>query len=79
MANVRRTSLNLDLDLVAEARAALGTSGTTETVHRALEDVAYRAAAKWLAEMRFDDLEPDWLENLRASDHYAPDEHDRVE
>ncbi len=78
MAKVKRTSLNLDFDLVDQAKDALGTSGTTETVHRALEEVWRREAAKRLAEWRFDHLEPDWLETLRAGDHYAPDEHDRV-
>ena len=76
---MRRTSLNLDFDLVERAKAELGTANTTETVTRALEEVWNRAAAKRLAEWRFDHLEPDWLEKLRASDHYAPDEHERVE
>jgi hypothetical protein len=75
---VRRTSLNLDFDLVEEAKAALGTAGTTDTVNQALEDVARRAALKRLAEGRFDHLEPDWLEKLRASDFWAPDEHERA-
>ena len=79
MANVRRTSINLDFDLVEHAKDALGTSGTTETVHAALEEVWRLAAAKRMAEWRFDHLEPDWLEKLRSGDHYAPDEHDRVE
>jgi len=35
----RHTTLNIDPDLVAEARRALGTRGTTDTVHAALEDV----------------------------------------
>ncbi len=34
---VKRTSLNLDLKLVAEARDELGTKNTTDTVHAALE------------------------------------------
>jgi len=79
MANVRRTSLNLDFELVERAKADLGTSGTTETLHRALEEVTRRAALERLANWSFDHLEPDWLENLRSGDHYAPDEHDRVE
>ena len=73
---MRRTSINLDFDLVERAREVLG---TTETVHAALEEVWRLAAAKRLAEWRFDHLEPDWLEKLRSGDHYAPDEHDRVE
>ena len=54
MANVRRTSINLDLELVDKAKQALGTSGTTETVHRALEEAWRREALKRLAEWRFD-------------------------
>ena len=50
MANVRRTSLNLDFELVERAKKALGTSGTTETVHRALEEVWRLEAARRLAE-----------------------------
>jgi hypothetical protein len=50
---VRRTSLNLDLDLVAEARSILGSNGTTDTVHRALEEVVRREKLKWLAEHDF--------------------------
>jgi Arc/MetJ family transcription regulator len=36
MANVKRTSMFLDRDLVEEAGAALGTKGPTETVHAAM-------------------------------------------
>ena len=43
MANVRRTSMNLDLELVEQAKAELGTSGTTETVHAALAEIVKRA------------------------------------
>jgi Arc/MetJ family transcription regulator len=78
MASVRRTSINLDFDLVEHAKDALGTTGTTETVHAALEEVSRIAAAKRLAEWRFDHLEPDWLEKLRAGDFWAPDEHERA-
>ena len=65
MANVRRTSLNLNLELVAEARDALGTKGTTDTVHRALEEVVRRGALERLATWSFDHLPPDWLEQER--------------
>ncbi len=59
MPNVRRTSLNLDFELVDRAKKALGTSGTTETVHRALEEVWRRNALERLAKRRFeiDDIE----------------------
>ena len=47
---VKRTSLNLDLDLVADARSVLNTRGTTDTIHRALEDVVRRDRLQALAE-----------------------------
>jgi Arc/MetJ family transcription regulator len=61
----RRTSLNLDVDLVAQARDVLGTNGTTDTVHRALEDVVRRARLRELAAETFDDLTPEALDDLR--------------
>jgi Arc/MetJ family transcription regulator len=62
MARVKRTSLNLDFDLVEEARTELGTNGTTDTIHRALEEVVRRAAIERLLEIRFDDVDNDQLE-----------------
>jgi Arc/MetJ family transcription regulator len=73
MARIKRTSLNLDFELVEKARAELGTNGTTDTVHRALQEVVRRAALKRLTEVRFDHLPPNWLEELRRSEH-DPDE-----
>jgi Arc/MetJ family transcription regulator len=64
---VKRTSLNLDLELVAEAREVLQTTGTTDTIHRALEDVVRRERLRELAEERFDDLSPEALDQLRAT------------
>lgn len=53
---VKRTSLNLDLDLVAKAREALGSNGTTDTIHRALEEVVRREKLRRLTEYDFSDL-----------------------
>jgi hypothetical protein len=64
---VKRTSLNLDLELVAQARDVLGTTGTTDTIHHALEDVIRRERLRALAERRFDDLSPEALDQLRAT------------
>jgi Arc/MetJ family transcription regulator len=36
---IRHTTLNLDMDLVEEARRVLKTEHVTETVHRALREV----------------------------------------
>jgi hypothetical protein len=74
MRMVRRTSLNLQTDLVDEARAVLGTRTTTDTVHRALEEVVRRRKLDELAEWTFDHLEEGWLEELRRPRTAAPEE-----
>ena len=51
---IKRTSLNLRLDLVAQARAELGTNGTTDTVNPALEEVVRQAAFRRLGEWRIE-------------------------
>ena len=61
---IKRTSINLELDLVAAAREVLGSSGTTDTVHRALEDVVRREKLRRLAE--YDFSEYDEKERRRA-------------
>ena len=61
---VKRTSLNLDLDLVGQAREVLGSNGTTDTVHRALEEVVRREKLRRLAE--YDFSEYDEAERRRA-------------
>jgi hypothetical protein len=60
---IKRTSLNLDLGLVASARDVLGTKGTTETVHRALEDVVRREKLRRLADWKIE-LTPEEEERL---------------
>jgi hypothetical protein len=64
---IKRTSLNLELDLVAEARDILATRGTTDTIHRALEDVVRRERLRRLAKEPFEDLTLETLEQLRAT------------
>jgi len=63
---IKRTSLNLDLDLVSRARDVLDTRTTTETIHRALDEVVRREALRKLAEWRPDFTLED-LERLRGS------------
>lgn len=67
MPMVKRTSLNLELDLVAQARDVLDTSGTTDTIHRALEEVVRRERLRLLALEPFEDLTLESLEQLRAT------------
>jgi Arc/MetJ family transcription regulator len=64
---IRRTSMNLDTDLVAQARDLLGTNGTTDTIHRALSEVVLRERRKRAAALRFDDLTPEALDELRRT------------
>ena len=63
---IRRTSLNLDLDLVQAAKAILHTVETTETIHRALADVVRHERLRRLTERRFE-LADDELAALRRS------------
>ena len=51
---IKRTSLNLDMSLVDEAREVLGTRATTETINRALEEVVRQDKLRRLTEMVFD-------------------------
>lgn len=61
----RHTTLNIDPDLVAEARRALGTRGTTDTVHAALEDVVKRNRRRRLLTYDLPHLTPEALEEMR--------------
>ena len=51
MSNVKRTSLFLDRDLVAQAAHALGTDGITDTVHAAMREVLTVRAGSELADL----------------------------
>jgi Arc/MetJ family transcription regulator len=62
---VRRTNINLDMDLVDEAARELGTRRTTDTVHQALREVVARARRARLAERDFEDLSPESLDAMR--------------
>jgi Arc/MetJ family transcription regulator len=60
---INHTSLDLDLELVASAGDVLGTKGTTETVHRTLEDVVRREKLRRLADWKIE-LTPEEEERL---------------
>ncbi len=49
----KRTSLNLDFELLDQAKEVLETSATTETIHRALSEVVRQARLQRLAKRRF--------------------------
>jgi hypothetical protein len=79
MANVKRTSMFLDRDLVHAAEVTLGTKGPTETVHAAMREVVQhekrRAAQKRLVERikRGDLVDPEYAENFWRYRHEEDD------
>lgn len=48
--HVRKTTLTIDDDKIAQAREILGTTGITDTIDAALRDTIRRAAAERLIE-----------------------------
>jgi Arc/MetJ family transcription regulator len=71
---IKRTSVNLDFDLVTQAREILHTNGTTDTVHRALEDVIRRDALKCLAEWDLGGMTLEDLERMRQPTHFLDED-----
>lgn len=67
-ATIKRTNINLDVELVDAAAEVLGTARTTDTVHAALRLVVVHAARERLAQRDFEDLTPDLLDRLRGPD-----------
>jgi Arc/MetJ family transcription regulator len=64
---VRRTTINLDSELVAHAREVLHTRNTTDTVHDALRDVVRRERLKRLGEWDLGGMTLEDLEEMRRS------------
>jgi Arc/MetJ family transcription regulator len=65
-AMVRRTTINLDTELVAQAREILGTANTTDTVHGALREVIRRDRLRRLSERKWG-MTLEQLHELRRS------------
>ena len=71
MPDVKRTSMNLDRELVRAAAEVLGTDGTTETVHEALREVVrIRLRAQLMAR----DFPLPTFEELRRMRDDVPDD-----
>jgi Arc/MetJ family transcription regulator len=62
----KHTTLNIDPELVAAAREVLGTKGTTDTVHAALEESVRRSQRRRLLTYDLPDLTPEALDEMRA-------------
>lgn len=68
---IMRTTVNLDVEVLEEARRALGTDGVSETVNAALADVARRVAIRRFDVRLFDVTDEDIAVSRR--DRLAPD------
>lgn len=65
MARMKRTTINLDQDLLDEASETLGTSQMTETVHAAMADVVRRRKLEALTKMEFPGMSLEKLKEMR--------------
>jgi Arc/MetJ family transcription regulator len=68
---VRRTTINLDSELVMQARDVLKTKNTTDTVHSALREVVRRERLRRLAQRDWQWLTPERLKAMRQGAHPA--------
>lgn len=65
MARVKRTTINLDLDLLDEAAEALGTARMTDTVHAAMSEAVRRQKLERLTKLEFPGMDLEQLKKLR--------------
>jgi Arc/MetJ family transcription regulator len=65
-AMVKRTTINLDAELVSQAREVLETANTTDTVHGALREIVRRDRLRRLAEREWG-MTLEELEEMRRS------------
>lgn len=72
---MRRTTLDIDEDMLVKAREALGTTGVKDTVNEALREVAKREAGKrliaWYKENE-DLANPEIMKHARRTPPIAP-------
>lgn len=65
--NVRRTSFNVDVELLAVVREELGTKTMTDTIHAALREVLRDRRLRRLGDRDFSSLTPEWLDEMRRT------------
>jgi Arc/MetJ family transcription regulator len=65
MTRMRRTTINLDQELLRATADALGTSRMTDTVHAAMAEVVRRRKLEALTRLEFPDLSLEKLEEQR--------------
>lgn len=76
--NMRRTSFNVDMELLAVVREELGTKTMTDTIHAALREVLRDRRLRRLADRDFSSLTPERLDEMRRSRALEPDSHQPV-
>jgi Arc/MetJ family transcription regulator len=62
---VKRTTINLDMELVEQAREVLKTENTTDTVRGALREIVRRERLKRLGEWDLDGLTLEGIKEMR--------------
>jgi Arc/MetJ family transcription regulator len=62
---MKRTTMNVDVDLLEEAADALGTSRMTDTVHAAMNDVVRRRKLEALTKLEVPDLDWETIKKMR--------------
>ena len=65
MARMKRTTINLNVDLLREASEVLGTSRMSDTVHAAMSDVVRRRKLEAVTELEFPDLDLETIKEMR--------------
>ncbi|HZS93855.1 MAG TPA: type II toxin-antitoxin system VapB family antitoxin [Chloroflexota bacterium] len=73
----KRTTLNIDAELLSEAERAIGTTGATETIHRALREIVNARRRQWLLDYDFPGLTPESLEEMRRDREFAKSDEPR--
>ena len=77
----RRTTMNIDHELVEQAQGILGTETATATVHRALDEVIRRFHLERLAARDFANVDLGETQALRRPRNeqraWAPESHDQ--
>ena len=63
--SAKRVTFNADAALLREAREALGTSTTTDTINGALGEIVRRRRRERLLEIDLSDLTPEVLAEIR--------------
>lgn len=63
--NVKRTTINLDQDLVRDAAEVLGTARMTDTIHAAMSEIVRRRRLEEVTKLEFPDLTLEGIKEMR--------------